>query len=356
MTIYLLMFGVLFFCWLNTYSFEPQKRVKIAKKYGVIIVLLFVFIAALRGSTVGTDTYSYIRDYTMIIKYSYGKIFSYYTDNPGYFLISKIFADLGVSVQIWFGFIAFLYVGTISKFINKFSKDQMFSYIMFLALGYYSFSLAGLKQVFAMTILLWAFQYLMGKRYIRCFLLILLASIFHLSALIFSCVFFVIIIKKNKGFYWILGMMSIFFVLNYRTIFHTVMLLLNNEHYNEYLQSKSSYSVVTFLVQLTILAVSIIFVKRYNNESPLECRMFTGMVCLGVLFQLFASIVASAFRISMYFSIFAIVLLPNCLSSIQNIKFRRVLKIGAALVFVFFFVYTNRNGGSVVPYRFFWND
>ena len=134
----------------------------------------------------------------MIARYSYNKLFSVYTDNPGYFFVSKIFADLGISVQIWFGFIAFLYVGTISNFINKFSKDQIFSYIMFLALGYYSFSLAGLKQVFAMTILIWSFHCFLEKLYIRSFLLILLASIFHLSSLIFLSAFLIVVIRRSK--------------------------------------------------------------------------------------------------------------------------------------------------------------
>ena len=207
-----------------------------------------------------------------------------------------------------------------------------------------------------MTLTLWAFHYLIDKKYIRFFLFIIIGRIFHVSSLIFVFAFFIVIMRKSKWFYWILSIIFAFCTVNYSLIFDKLLQLLDYGHYNEYLELEGGYSATTFVVQLVILIISILFIKRYKNENEDESRVFIGITCLGVITQLFAFIVASAFRISMYFSVFSIILLPNCLSMIEDVRLRRLLKIGVVMIFIFFFVYTNRNGSSVVPYKFFWTN
>jgi hypothetical protein len=63
---------------------------------------------------------------------------------------------------------------------------------------------------------------------------------------------------------------------------------------------------------------------------------------------------SAAFRFSFFFLPFMIVGFSNDFNCISNANTKRIIKFAVAFMVVFFFVYANRNGGSVVPYRFFW--
>ena len=98
----------------------PQEwRREIELKYARILGIIFVIIAALRASTVGTDTAGYISDYNLVHNMSYALVIQRFSDNPGYFFVSKFFADLGISVQIWFGLLELVYVIAIEKILKK---------------------------------------------------------------------------------------------------------------------------------------------------------------------------------------------------------------------------------------------
>lgn len=92
----------------------------------------------------------------------------------------------------------------------------------------------------------------------------------------------------------------------------------------------------------------------YTEENSTEAREIFGMSYLGLLAQVLSLVVASAFRIGLYFSLFSVILLPNCISKEKNPKIGLVLKIGIICIFCFYFWYSNHNGSSIAPYIFYW--
>lgn len=355
MAVYLLLFFILIIVWLCIYAQNDEKRYRWENFCCIAATFLFVLFSALRGKTVGADTVDYVRDYSVFAQYSYRKIFEIYGDNPGYYFLSKFAANMGVSLQLWFGIVALLYVGTVSKLISKYSTDKAFSYIMFLALGYYAFSLAGLKQTLAMTCTIWAFICLLEKKYVRFALLIIIASVFHLSSLIYILALGIWLIRKMKYFYSIMVAVFILFAINYVWIFNLIMSIIDNEHYNSYIGVEETYSPTVLLVQLAIIVTCLILVKWFEHSNDEDTRVFFGMACLGAMIQMFAFVVASSFRASMYYSLFGFILLPKCLELQRDTVYRRGWKMGLAAIFILYFIYTNRDGSSIVPYMFYWN-
>ena len=358
MTIYLLM--VVLACIVWQYVYGNQDRIseiefKKRKKNGcIILALACILVAALRGSTVGTDTASYIRDYKLNEMYSYEEWYDLYDLNPGYFFLSKFFFDIGCSVQVWFGFVAFLYVGSVTKLIYRFSQNIGLSYIMFVTLGFYSFSLAGLKQTVAMAIVLYSFNYLYDSKYIRLFACVGLATFFHYTSLIFAFVFIIAIMKKNKFIYLFLTVGFAIVVFNMRSIFGAAVDVLDQEHYRMYLSSDYKYSPTTFVVLAAVLLISFVYLKTYRDVDYKESVMMYSIMYLGVITQLFSFVVASAFRLAMYFSVFSVILWPNAVSTEKDSTARGYMQLGSAFAFVLYYIYINRDGGSTVPYLFYW--
>lgn len=356
MTIYLLLFSVIILLWLLIHGQKNDQRISWERCCGIICVILLVLVAALRGSEVGTDTQNYMKDYFRVKNLTYEAVIAMHSNNHGYYLLSKVFADMGFSVQIWFGFVELLFVGVVTKLILRFSKDVALSYIMFLGLEYYAFSLAGLKQTLSMVFVLAAFLYLYESKYIRFFVCMIIGAFFHVTCLVFLLVIGVSMLKRSKILYFILTVTFAVCAVFYSEILHWIMELWGNEQYSGYLEEASEYSPTVLIVQLLVLLASFIYYRQYSKRDEKEANMLYGLTFLGAIMQVFAFEVASAFRLSLYFSIFGILLMPNCICLEKNLKARRIIRVVCALCFVFFFVYTNRNGGSVVPYTFYWNE
>ena len=233
MFIYFIAILLVMFMWIQCYStsdleiFENKK-----KKCCYYAASILVLIAALRGSSVGTDTASYIRDFSLVKGFSYSYILERYADNPGYYLFCKFIADLGVSVQIWFAIIAGLYIYSINKLIRKCSEDPGFSYLLFITMGFYSFSLAGLKQTLAMTFTQLAYVYLFDRKYFRVSIYMLLAVFCHLSSIVFLLALIIHFMKHSKRYYLFLSIISIVWVVGFSTITSKILSFLGNEHYS----------------------------------------------------------------------------------------------------------------------------
>lgn len=357
MAIYFVLFFFLAGFWVLSYE-EHGTRKKRVTICCFLSALLLITIAALRGSTVGTDTASYVEDYEKVVSLSWAELFEYYSDNPGYYALSKIFADYGINIQIWFGFVALLYVGSFTRLIKRFAKDVGFSYILFTTLGLYAFSLAGLKQTMAMAITMWSFYFFFNKKYIRFIALVLLAYVFHTSAVVFLLIIPIRIIKQSRGYYFIIAIVFLMFVYGFDKIINLGLSLLGNEHYVEsYIEAdeESQGTLTMFFVLFIIQIVSLWYMRRYNLVDK-DAKLYFGISFLAVISNIMSLMVASAFRIGLYFCPFSIIMLSNCLSMEENPEIRFRLKLGAALVFLFFFWYTNRDDSSIVPYMFYWQS
>lgn len=342
---------------LEIYNFSKTSRSKeiVEKRICVICALVLITLASLRGDSVGTDTLGYINDYFRLDQYSYQELLSRYRDNPGYYLLSKVFADLGFSVEFWFGFVEMVYISAVYSLISRFSKDKAFSFLMFLILGCYSFSLSGLKQTLAMGIALWAFVCLYNNKNIEYFLLIVLSFFFHKTSVVFLAAFFLMKLKDSKKLFILLTIAFLVFVVAYDQIARRSIIYYDNEHYLSYLDESKSYSATTFIVYLTIFTFSLFFFPKYIKEKYDEAKAVMVMSYLGLITLPLAFSIASAFRISLYFSVFLDLLLPNCLFYIKRARNRLVIKVMIIFILLIYFIYVNRNGGSTVPYVFYWN-
>ena len=358
MLVYLIVILLLFLFRNHVLGFPiGDQRNRIERNYLIIICSILILLAALRGSTVGTDTKYYLEDYSDISWYSFSYIiFDKYRDYPGLYLLAKICSVFHFPVQLFFGIVEFIYVYAIAKFINRYSEDKLYSMLGFAVIGLYSFSLAGLKQTLSMAFVLFYYMSLADKKYVKAVLLALAAYYCHHASLVFLAGVILYFMRNMKLFYLYLVVIVVVTLLGAAVLWEYFLTLLVNEHYSEAYLGDEGYSSTTMVFYGICLLFLFLFGRNYKRNKTEEARIILGMSTMAFVFQAFALVSSAAFRLSYYFVPFMIVGFPNDFNYIGNNNTKRFVKFIVAFMIIFVFIYGNRNGGSVVPYRFFWQQ
>ena len=322
-------------------------REKTENKFCYFIWALIILLAALRSDKVGADTPGYMQDYKNIALMSFSDIFDRWDTYLGYYVPSKLFSMLGAPQWLWFGFVELVYAFAVQRFINKYSADKLLSILVFVCCGLFCFSLAGLKQTFAMAFMLHAFVFFVDKKYKYAVPCLVIAYLSHSSSLMFLPAFALYYIKNYRLYLPVLvaSILGLYFAGD--TFLMNAVLWFGNDHFETYLNFENTYSSVTLIFYVSLLLFSCVGVKTYLKKRPEEAKMAYGYCLMACGLQTLASISPSTFRLAYFYTPFYMVLLSNSTVGLspgiaKQVRFVIIVSI------VFFFLYTNRD----TPYSF----
>lgn len=340
------MFAILFLY----VAIKGEKKEKIVAAVGMIT--LFV-IAALRAESVGTDVVRYNATYERFSMYNFStlrQVLSHEgTKDPFYYYTGWLFSRMFKDPQWWLATIALVYSLAVGKLIYKESKQTAISIVMLVSLGFFSFSLTGLRQTLAMSILLLAYPFLQQRRFIPFAILVFIASRYHLSALAFLVVY--PIANKKLGIYHVI-IATVALVVFYAFkgwLLEFLNNILGGERFESYTTGNASQLTMSgFAIQTVCFGFGLYYYKRMVAEDRNYLVLY-NLSFVGWVFQLFSSFIAEFFRISMMFSIFNIVLIANAASMEKDSRSRSILQM---VVIIIFSLYMIRYSGT--NYKFFW--
>ena len=316
----------------------------------IFIYLVLIFLAAFRGEFVGTDTSDYIGDYDRISLFSFSDITDAYEDYFGFYYLMKLCTLMKFPLWGFFGLIELLYLTAIGRFIAKYSSDKLYSILLFVIL-LFNFSLAGIKQVLAMTLTLHAYLELTEKRVVSAVLLSVGAFFVHPVSLVFVFAY-LLFFCRNKRFYSVIIItILLLFVVSPIRLFTMLLMLLGNEHFEMYLDLDKSYSTKTLIFYILMILLSLPFVRQYlrKSENPGDAKVELGCLAVVCVFQYLSSISPSLFRLSLFYVPFFLSYLPNVYGTNPGMlqKWGKTLTMIGAIVF---YLYANRN----FVYSFSW--
>ena len=155
----------------------------------LILAMILVFFCGLR--IWGNDTHEYLEVYTHLVppleeltpehtpSFSSGFLFFY---------VGSALKSLNFSNQDFLMFFAFLTVIPYFMFVRRYSKSLVFGVFLMFATGFYTFSLAAIKQCSATALCLIAVSCYLSKKYLLYFLLVGVACLFHPYAIVYLLV------------------------------------------------------------------------------------------------------------------------------------------------------------------------
>lgn len=354
----LLIFGVSYY---SQNSINDRDNDKSHKSFIIYAMVLFILQSGLRNVAVGTDTYAYYLDFESVYYLSWDSVldpfFIFITTgsgkDPGYLILVKLFVSIIPSYRAFLLLVAISFFFSLGRILYKYTKSN-YEVLVALALYqcmYYSFfSITGIRQTIATSILLFAVPYAIDKKKWKFILLVFLAATQHKSALLFLPFYFLGYIKNTKrvmllAFVSFIPMLlfggAIAKYLTSGTVF---------EQYAGYLEGSEKAGAYTFAVYMILLCVfTVVKMKTINSES-LSNYIFVSAVAVALALTPLTAIDPNNMRIVQYYSIFGLLILPKiCGAYSQSTKDRNLY----IVLFVFFGIYTLVRNND---YAFFWQE
>ena len=321
---------------------------KFKNKYNINFLLLVVAIilsllAAFRGNT-GTDSAMYKQAYYNINSVNSSRWSEF---EPGFSILIKSLNYLHFSYHALFFLMSFIGTWLIIKLIIRYKNniDVRFAVIWYV-IDLYLISLNGMRQGMAVAVGIYAMAFFVEKKFLQSLILIIVASMFHTSALICLAVFGCKILFDNRHSKVLLIFVSsvIIFLMFNRDLFGDIVTMLTGSvYYGNYFRGgeSSQGTLVGYFIKIfPILFLSVLNYHEYNKENHMKI-LFSLMFC-GYLLSMISSIKAGqGARVGWYFTYLNILVIPFCLKYNLKMKFIRnkVYSINLIYIKVIMYIY-----------------
>lgn len=315
--------GYLLFC--LVISAGSGKRAKIS---AFLIFVAGVFINGFRSVSFAIDNPGYVSYFAYNSKFTLSESWAAVTKqigkDPFYYFVGNLFSKMGFSYRGWFVFIAVVYMGGFCYLMYKYSKNYFLSLLFLVSQTYFYFSMSGLRQTLAMGICFFAFDFAYRKKLIPFLLCVLLAAAFHSSALIFLLLYPMknMRIGPKQGVLVFVGLGLAMFAP--RAINQLIETLAWSDSMADYAAVTTGLSSSGFIIQMFVLAFCIYFMG-FDKEGEKARRPWLNAMFLGLFFQAFVINIDNMFRISMYFSVYGAIAIPEAISLQKDLRNKRIL-------------------------------
>lgn len=322
------------------------------KNYIIICGIIMALMIGLRYKGVGSgDTAFYYNNWEMMSRTSWN-------DLPR--VLQNVDLEYGYQVTVWA--LSHLFSGgqwllifsgaffslSVCLFTYRNSKNPVISLMVFNCLGLFNFMVQGLRQAIAMSICLFAYEQCKKKHFFKFALLEAIACLFHASAIVFILVYFLSKFKLNFVQMGIFAMLTFIGVQLLPYAFNLLNIAMN-ENYD--LNSASESGGV---IAILIYAVIILFGLLFKDMSDEHYALFVYSVIVAAVAMLLRnSVNVIVERISLYFAFGQMIVLPNSIASVKELKGKLLINTAAVLL-CFGVAFYKASYSILIPYTFFW--
>ena len=265
------------------------------------------------------------------------------TGNPLSNLWREISHDISNNYHIYFFPPALLSSFAAVKLFKRYSVDPAFSMLIFFSLGTYITYVAALKQCFAVFFLLLSIPYADEKKYVRFYLLVAIAILFHTHAFMFLIL--PILFGRPWGSITYLGLLAtIFAMLTYDRTLGAFM---------EYAQSIGALvdegevfdghqiNLMRVAVYWILPMLALIFRKRLFRDSSRRENLFVNMSIVCAMILTIGTVQAANLfaRMAAYFEIATAIALPWMIKRLFTKRSAQFITICAAVLYFGYFLY-----------------
>ena len=313
------------------------------KNYMILCGFLIAVLSAFRSPYVGSgDSYAYVSMYKRLQTYEsfkeyydiYMADYDFLSSEAGFYYFMWILGHVFKDGQMALISSSILITWATCRFIRRNSVDAPLSLTIYVCLTMFMFNMQGMRQAMAMSICLFAYEFAKNRKLIPFVLTVLLAMLFHKTAMCFLPVYFLPKLKNTIGnwIFYIFGLMlCLLFVDEIIAGYYEI----SGEDYSH----GAAMSGGGLFVVLLYLGAIVLAIYKYKMLERTSVRT----ALLGSLVGLVAYIARYTNnqileRISYYYYYFLILLIPEVIQELEGEehKFIKVFfVIGAVLLFAY---------------------
>ena len=358
----ILLAGVMFITLL--YAYERQNPIRKRRCVAAVTVVLTLF-SGLRSWWMG-DLIKYYTLYRNCTGPNWrDSVFGRVT-NTGLRLFFHYGNLIGLSYELCVFIIAAFSAITLGVLVFRYSPSPYWSYLVYIAMGFYLFTFSGLKQTIAMGFLCIAMIGVLEGNIWQFFIWTMIGALFHAPALIFLGAY-PFARKKIDIIYVALVLALIAFVFFFRNVMASWLSDMYYEDGEEYEMSRIFGG--RFIMMVFILVVGCIL-RPLRRNDVVYSYVFNLMVLAAAL-QTFSIYGNNFTRLADYYYQFVVLYIPLMLqpgasqaaedpSRAQEIRYYNgdvyfFLSIGVTIFSLWYFIGLVNSGNPLITgYRFFW--
>ncbi len=345
------------------FLYEYKIDYKLKYIFTLISCILLVFLSGLRGSVDG-DYESYLD--------IFNKLSNHYRDyanivEPGFVVLNLITFKLNLGFNFLIFIMAVLTILPKIYFFYKRSLNFPLTLIIFFSTSYFIFDFTQIRQALAIGLFIYSLRFIIEKKIVSYFLVIIVASLFHVSALILLPGYFLFNKEiSNKILYSIVLVCSFVSLLQLKInlfdiLFEKTLLIDNfSEKLNIYQQSEI-YSFIS--IKQILFGLLFIHIKKSNYANQKYLNILVNLYVFGILFATILNQISEvAFRIKWYFFWTECLLVVSFISHIAKNRFTTKFILNSVFIIYYFIIFVillenlSNRGQFIYPYKFFFEN
>jgi len=310
-TIWLVMLMTLFLTFLSeqTRNKRENNRMYFIDPFYTFAIVILVVYSGLRSSIGDTGYYMYSYKY---LPSNFFEIFS--QRDFGFALYQFVIKIIFPHPQAMLVITSLLTISLIFITLRKNSPNIMFSIFLFFVGGSYVSSMNGIRQYLVGAVLFYASSLIFQGKKSKFFFVVMVAATFHSSALIMLPIYF---IARQKA--WTIRTFLLLFgvvvgYLGFNTFFNLLSPFLESTQYSHYVNSiltESDQGAHVIRALIAFIPVSLSFIYRKRLKIHLNnYNIYTNISLLNFIVTIFASYHWIFARLSIYFGLYNLILLP----------------------------------------------
>lgn len=320
------------------------EKVYLKRKAIIFPITVLVLFASIRSFNVGTDSIVYTEPYRL----KYNPYYHGFNANVEYgyqfvdYWIMSFFSNYFWFFLFFSIFVVCLYITT----MKRLSVNYLQSIFVYITFGFYTFFFNGLRQGIAMALFFFSLPYMLDRKIVIYFLIVCIASLFHISALMMIPLYFLIHLKI-KIEWKVLYCFSLSLLSSQILIKYLAQSNVRYENYTQEAEKAGGYITLAFYFLLGLL------IYFFGNHIRKQEKLFSSFeqiyLCgLALVFPLalLGTDPSGPQRLLYYFASLTILIIPYF--------FYYYRKIYVKLLFVFlsiiYFVLTTMRFGNLYPY------
>ena len=318
------------FILISGYLFEGKlKQEKVKRTYLFICFFQMFLIQGLRHIDVGTDTSYYVTVYERFMNSEYHAfLFTHF--EVGFQALYTGLNILNADSQVLLLLISAVTMFNFAYFIFKNSDNVWLSTFIF-ACMFYPNSFNIMRQYLAISIAINAFQLFMENKYIRASIVIICASMFHMTSLILFVPMILYKVKNWKLMRNLILACSIVVLLFGDKLVTVALELLSKTFYLTGFEANRLFRMTTMLT-LVFSILSWYFMKKNKNEEYKNYfNLFTCIAFINLNFGLLYLRYEFFSRIIESLNLFLIISFPLAIKQIKS-YYRPLIKVGTIAV------------------------
>lgn len=329
-----------------------------AKVYYFLAFLVLVVLGTVRSSEVGTDSAVYIEWFqeAEAVNYDWSGLFSFRQREPGFQLYLLAIRSISSNYTVLFFMTSLIVSGAYIYFIKHFYDEKSNYTILQVFIYFYVCNMSGMRSALGAAFLLISFVSLSEEKYIKSFLLTLLAGSFHYTMMYNFCIILVVWVSKIKFLersrrIWCIGAIGVAvgaFLGSY-----TLRSLLSGTKYKSYFVDVSELSIFGSWFYITFEIMILIYFhklcKQYQDNTKRKNLFF---IALGFIVSYPVIYILMAYRVPNYYALPRLAVwsdISNIVESrLANKRFYRImLQIIICLFLLFRFTRSAADGNFV---------